>query len=568
MHLPSAPRPCTPACPADLVLTGRVRCLDAAGTQAQALAIRDGRVVAVGRRSDVPGWRGEATAVHDHGDRVLIPGFNDTHAHLDSVGLVSLRPSLHAADSVEAIARRVAELAALTPRGEWVVTGPIGRAPFYFDAPNHLRERRLPTRRELDAAAPHHPVCILAPSGYWGQPPCYTLLNSAGLALNGIDRHTRPRVPGLEIQHDEHGEPTGIIADHNYAEAAQIDLLPAVPRFTVDQRLESIRLALPRYHAMGITSTYEGHGVVPTILGHYRTLHERGQLTMRTGLVLGLPWREGDDAERLLREGCAHAAGAGIGDEMLRISGIYLPFGGDPTVAALARQAPDDLGWSSYVKQSATPEVFESTALAAARLGLRVHTVVGEGIAQLLPCLERIAAQVPLAGRRWVVEHLASSSPDVVARLARLGVGVTLIPAFHTWKVSRRYADYSEERRNYVVPARYLLDAGVPVSVGTDAVPNNPLMAVWAMVTRRERRNGQVLGAAGVLDAERALRLATVAGAWLTFDEHRKGPLSPGCFADVAVLDGDPCTVEPDRIPEIRCEATYVGGRQVHGARP
>ncbi len=550
---------------ADLILMGRVRCLDDSDRQAQALAIRDGRILAVGSRESMQRWRDADTVVHDHGDRTLIPGFNDTHAHLDSLGLVPQRPSLHACDSVEAIVRRVRELAAITPRGEWIVTGPIGQGPFYFDAPAHLRERRLPSCHELDAAAPMHPVCITAPSGYWGQPPCYTALNSAGLALNGIDRHARARVAGVEIEHDANGEPTGILIDHNYAEAAQIDLLPAVPRFTHDQRLEGIRLALPMFHAMGTTSIYEGHGLAPSLIGHYRSLYERGQLSMRTGMVLGLQWQDGDDMPRLLRDWCPHAQGAGIGDDMLRLGGFFLPFGGDPVVASLARQAPDDLGWSSYVKQHASVEQFEALALEAARLNLRVHTIAAEHVDRLLDSLERVAAQVPLAGKRWVVEHLATCSPEAVQRLARLGVGVTLIPMFHTWKVSKRYADYSDAQKDYVVPARYLLEAGVPVSTGTDAVPNNPLLSVWSMATRRERRNGAVLGANGCLDVARGLRLATVAGAWLTFEEDRKGPLLPGYFADVAVLGEDPCEVDVDRIPEIRCEGTYVGGRQVYG---
>ncbi|MCK9511040.1 MAG: amidohydrolase [Pigmentiphaga sp.] len=559
----TSPSPATSG--ADLLLMGQVRCLDDAGRQAQAIAIRDGRILDVGSREAMARWRSAETVVHDHGDRTLIPGFNDTHAHLDSIGLVKLRPSLHAADSVEAIVHRVRELAAITPRGEWIVTGPIGQGPFYFDAPAHLRERRLPGRHELDAAAPHHPVCITAPSGYWGQPPCYTALNSAGLALNGIDRDARARVSGVDIERDEHGEPTGIIIDHNYAEAAQLDLLPAVPRFTRDQRLEAIRLAMPVYHSMGTTSVYEGHGMVPLLVGHYRTLHELGQLSMRTGLVLSLPLQDGDDVPRLLRDWCAHARGAGIGDDMLRISGVFLPFGGDPVVASLARQAPEDLGWSSYVKQHATPEQFEALALEAARLNLRVHTVAADNIDKLLTSLERVAAQIPLHGKRWVVEHLATCSPEAVQRLARLGVGVTLIPLFHIWKVSKRYENYTDAQKSYVAPARHLLDAGVPVSTGTDAVPNNPLMAVWSMAARRERRNDQVLGAEGRLEVERGLRLATVAGAWLTFEEHRKGPLLPGYLADIAVLDEDPCQVAIDRIPEIRCAATYVGGRQVYG---
>src|SRR5690606_21080429 len=132
---------------------------------------------------------------------------------------------------------------------------------------------------------------------------------------------------------------------------------------------------------------------------------------------------------------------------------------------------PTDISWSGYVKQAVTPDEFVQLGILAARYNLRLHTVAADIVDQTLPRLEQIAEKIPYAGRRWVLAHLATCSPEGVERIKRLGIGVTLIPAFHTWKVANRYRDYSPEMRDYVVPAAQLLKAGVPVSAGTDAVP-------------------------------------------------------------------------------------------------
>jgi predicted amidohydrolase YtcJ len=550
---------------ADTILFGNIITLDAQGTRAEALAIRDGRIIAVGSRAQVDACRGPSTKLHDFSGSTVIPGFNDTHAHMDSVGLQKLRPSLEHCHSIADVLDAVRRLVAGRKPGEWIVTMPIGRPPFFFGGPSCLAEQRMPTRYELDAAAPDNPVCIAAPSGYWGQPPCYTVLNSAALAQNGIDRHRRVRARNLEIVHDGLGEPTGVIIDRNYPEAALLDLMPVVPRFTEEDRMQAIRLALPMYHAKGTTSIYEGHGCAPVLISQYRHLAERGDLSMRVGLVVNPVLHSIDEAERQYRDWLPYAQGAGVGDDMLRISGVHVPFGGDPAIAELARKDPSDISWSGYVKQAVSPDEFVQLALLAARHNLRLHTIAADIVDQILPCLERVAEKIPFAGRRWVLEHVGACSPEAVARIARLGLGVTLIPAFHLWKVANRYRDTSVQMRDYVVPARQLLDAGVPVSAGTDAVPYNPLFTLWSMVARQERDTGAVLGPAGRLAAEQALRLITVDGAWLTFEEKRKGPLAVGYYADMAVLSADPTAVATEQIPDIDCLATIVGGRFVHG---
>jgi predicted amidohydrolase YtcJ len=548
----------------DSIVRGNILTLDSQNRRVTALALANGRVVYAGDEAGALALKGPNTVIHDYRGCTIIPGFNDTHAHLDSIGLQQLRPSLEHCKSIAEVLETVRRLSASLAAGEWLVTMPIGQPPFYFGGPQALAEGRMPTRQELDAAAPNNPVCISAPSGYWGQPPCYTALNSAALAANGIDRQRQVRAKNLEIVKDAAGDPTGVIIDRNYPEAALLDLLPAVPRFTEQDRATAIAKALPLYHAMGTTSIYEGHGCAPVMISLYRELAERGQLSMRVGLVANPVLHDMEEAERMYREWLPYAQGAGMGDSLLRVTGVHVPFGGDPAIGELAKHDASDISWSGYVKQAVTPPQFERLALLCARYNLRLHTIAADIIDQILPSLEKVASQIPFAGRRWVIEHLARCSPEAVQRIAKLGVGVTLIPAFHTWKVANRYQDLDPALQDYVVPAGQLLAAGVPVAAGTDAVPYNPLFTVWSMVTRQRRDNGQVLGPAGRVDAETALRLMTVAGSWLTFEENEKGPLAPGYLADLAVLSADPTAVPHEALPEIQCLATMVGGKLVY----
>ncbi|MGX1307186.1 putative amidohydrolase YtcJ [Amorphus suaedae] len=548
----------------DRIVLGRIQTLDERDATGEAVLISSGRVVAIGGRADILRLRAPGTEVEDFGTAAIVPGFNDAHAHLDSFGLTELRPALGAPASVAELQARIAELVAITPAGEWIVTMPLGEAPHYFDQATFLSEGRLPTRWELDAVAPDHPVYISSPHGYWGEPPCYGILNSRGLAANGIDRDTRPRSASVDIARDASGEPTGVIVDRSPLQLSELDILTDVPRFTPSERREGLRRAMRLFAAKGTTSIYEGHGCAPDVVDGFRQLHEANELLVRTSLVVSPTWSTVAEAEAAMSDWLAFARGRGLGDDMLRISGIFVAFGGDPVVRELVNRRKRDLGWGASVRQVSTPEEFEQLCFAAARTGLRVHTLASDRLRDLVPILERISARYPLPGRRWVVEHISrAEAPDLDA-LGRLGVGVTLIPVHYLWKSGHKFAGLDEAQLDLLSPARFLVERGIPVAAGTDAVPNDPLFTMWSMMARRSRTSGRVMGEGGCLDARTALRLVTTAGAWFSFEEHRKGPLSPGYCADLAVLSADPTAVPTDAVREIACVATMVGGRWTH----
>jgi len=552
--------------PADQVLFGDVVALDGGGRQAEAVAIRDGRIVAIGQRTDAQAWCSPATSQVDFGRAAIIPGFNDTHAHLDTEGLKHSLPSLAGAHTIGELLERIRRLACERPTGEWIVTMPVGEPPFYFGDAGDLAEGRMPTRHELDRAAPSHPVCVLAASGYWGGPPGYTVLNSMALRLNGIDRHSVAGMRGVEIVKDKSGEPTGVVIDRNFREVAQLDVLPAVPRFTAADREEAIRKAITLYHAHGTTSIYEGHGCSPEVISIYRHLWQAGSLTMRTGLVVSPPWAGVADAETVMRDWLVYARGSGLGDARLRISGVFIALDGDPDARPLTLEQQSDTGFWSHLRHANGAEQYEKLCRLAAKHDLRVHTVAsGDRIFDVVPIWERIAEQFDIRSRRWVLEHVTVTNPDCLASIRALGAGVTLIPNHHLWKSGARFLELPPERQEDVVPAQRLYDLGIPTSAGTDNSPINPLSTMRALMTRTERTSGRAIGPRAVTTAETALRILTSCGAWLTFEEHMKGCLLPGYIADCAVLSENPLRVAPERLEDITCLATMMGGAFVHG---
>ncbi|HEX2366887.1 MAG TPA: amidohydrolase [Bradyrhizobium sp.] len=550
---------------ADTILTGNVLVLDRAGSTAEAVAIVDGRILLAGRRDKVVELRGPDTKVHDFGSNTLIPGFNDTHAHSDSLGLKTIRPSLEGAKSIADILGRIRKLAAARKPGEWVVTMPIGEPPYYWEADKSLAEGRLPNRGDLDSVAPDNPVYISSPSGYWGEPPCFMILNSLALKLNGIDRTTTPRVDGVEIVHDASGEPTGLIIERNYTRMAEPDLLPAVPRFTLEDRIEGLRRSLPMYQDKGTTSVYEGHGCAPDVVSSFRSLWENGELTLRSSLVMSPAWLGTAEAEYAMRHWLSFARGRGFGDDWLKISGVFVGYGGNPQFNDLLRKDMGDTGWGGGLPSVNTPSDFEELCMLAGKYNLRLHTLASDRLHEVVPILERVAKHYPIGERRWVIEHISKASERDLRAIKAMGVAVTLIPAHYLWKVGHTFAGLDDQQLDLLSPARGLTELGVPVSAATDAVPNDPLFCMWVMLARKDRRSGKVMGANGALTNETALRLLTVNGAWLTFEEDRKGPLLPGYFADIAVLSGNPLNVSAEGLLDIRCQATMVGGRWVHG---
>ena len=542
---------------------GRVRTMAKALPLAETLVVSGDRIMAVGSEEAAEPWRRSGARVIDLEGRTVIPGLIDAHAHMEREGLKQVRLSLAGLRSVAEVLARIGEATRGRPKGDWIVTMPVGTAPYYFDGPAALAERRLPTRWELDSVAPDHPVYIMAPFGTWSRVPTTAALNTPALSLTGILEGKEARCGGVEIQRDASGDCTGIIIEHNERPTLEFDLLAAVPRFSWQDRLQALRRSLVRYNAVGTTSVYEGHGSYASSVALYQNLWERGELTVRVSLTLSPPWEDLEEARRIMRDWLGFARSRGLGDDWLRVSGLYIGFGGNACIAEIVREALPDTGWAGFVEWHNDLARYEALVTLAAEYGLRVHTVILEDLGRVLPIFERLAARYPIDRQRWVMEHVGQLSAEDQARVKRLGLVITTIPTYQLWKNGDDFFGAPDDG-NDVAPHRSLMAAGVPVAIGTDNIPISLFQAMAVTRLRQERVSGRVIGPDQRVSGLEALALCTTGAAKLSFEEDRKGSLEAGKLADLVVLSDDPTEVEPARLESLEVQATMVGGRFVH----
>jgi predicted amidohydrolase YtcJ len=549
----------------DLILHGgRIITLDGTSRVAQALAVRGGRIAAVGDDAALIGEASPATRRIDLGGRAVLPGFVDAHPHADREGLKAHGgipiAGLH---SVAEIVEVVRAAARGTPAGEWIVLMPMGEPPHdYFSRPDQLREGRFPDRHDLDAVAPDHAVYIRAVWGWWSRRPFPSVANSLALERAGITRHT-PAPHNVEILKDASGEPTGVLLERNFVPVLEYTLFRDLPRFRYSDRLESVRRGAQAYAAVGTTSLYEGHGLTPTVIRAWRENAEQGLLPLRMHTPVSMPSAAFDDKRLLdlLYHYAGVAGGRGRGDDILRVEGINLGGHADAKVAdIIAAGYPYDQ-WAGHFYQAMTPERFVKLGIEAARLGLRVNCVVSRDLEYALGVYEAIDREVSIRDRRWVMIHVNQASEAQVRRMRSLGVIATVVPGF-LWMASDRYG--LDKLGGDGIPIRRLLDGGVPVALSTDGVPYSMLWTAWQALARWDEDGQRQLGESG-LTREEALRLAAQSGHRLTWNEDRFGSLEVGKIADMVVLAEDPLTCDLERMKDIAVERTFLGGRQVFG---
>ena len=541
---------------------GRILTFDTRRPRATALAVAGGRIAAVGDRADVKAWRARRTEVVDLRGATVIPGLVDAHAHLDREGLKSKYPSLARCRSIGDIQLLVRRLAARTAKGSWIVTMPVGSPPFYQDAPAGLAEQRWPTRTELDVAAPDHPVYIRGIWGYWNKPPVYSVANSRALAQADIARDTEPP-KGVEIVKDAAGEPTGVFVEHNLIQVLEFTLMREAPRFTHADRLRALGASQAAYAARGVTAVYEGHGIAPEVLAVYREARERGTLHLRATLAVSPTWAS-VDAERGLRDVAAWAGGRGLGDDRLRVAGICLHYGGDAGVARILHDAQPYTGWAGFVESANTREAYARQATLAARLGVRVNTLVTRCLPEVLEVWEGIARQHPIRDRRWVLVHLNAATPEQLARIRRLGLVATTNPISYLYRSAGDEVARLGGAADQLLPHRSLARHRIPFGIATDNKPADPWVAFAAVVARRDMRTGSVVGPGERLTRAQALTALTSGGAAVTFAERERGRLAPGWVADLAVLEHDPLTAPLEDLVGQTARLTMVGGEIVH----
>lgn len=553
---------------ADLILrSGKVITLDARSCVCEAIAVAGERIVAVGRDDEVLEYAAPGARIADLKGRAVIPGLIDVHAHLDREGLKDVFPSLAGARSLDDILQRIADLARIAGKGEWIVTMPIGEPPFYDDPVALLAEGRYPNRWDIDRAAPDNPVYIRPVWGYWRDgrnDRLISIVNSKALEIAGITRGSQPPSPSVEIETDpETGDPTGVFIEATAMPVMELTLLSMAPGFTTADRMTALTRSLRAYNRVGTTGIFEGHGIAPEVLDGYRALHKRGALTVRSRLVHSPAWQSIGDVEpaRFLAAWGGWLGNGGLGDAILRIEGLYAEIGPDADNLARAAAHPYT-GWAGFHYDCGLPQERQVEVLtAAAQLGIRPTTI---SIA-FLDIYNEVNRTVPIRDRRWIIQHVGHLVDDQIARIRDLGLVVSplTIQSIYKRRPSGGAAAVRPRPGSRLAPLKSLLKAGVGLGLATDNLPVSMFHAIWHSVARRDKNGEIVAPAEERLTREEALRAATLGGAYFTFEENERGSIEPGKLADLAVLSDDPLTCEEDVLKDIVAEMTFLGGRCV-----
>ena len=529
------------------------------------MAVRGENILALGDDSYINTLADSATQRIDLNGRLLTPGLIDGHAHMDREGLKEALPSLAGCRCIDDILQRIEALVAQTPIGEWIVTMPVGEPPFYENVPQCLAEARFPTRHELDRVAPNHPVYIRAIWGHWRNSlPLVSVANSRALERAGMDRTTLPPSANIHIDKDHAtGEPTGILYEYTFKPLVEKTLMRCIPPFDAGQRLQGLRRSMAVYTGYGTTSVFEGHGVAAEVMSAYQSLRAQGPLPVRAALMFSPAWPDTDLAtiKAFLEDWGRWLAGRGLGDDYLRVAGLYTEsdYSEENSLRAMCRPYT---GWAGFNFNAALPrDVMVDMMVEAARHGIRVGSF-DDGI---LGLFEEVDRRESISEQRWIVEHIGHLDADDIKRARDLGVVMQAYTNKWIYQDGEQLrARHGEDYAETIVPLRSLIDAGVHVSLATDNVPPTLMVPIWHAVARRTEHANQVLGPGQQITRIEALAAASREGAYLSFEEHRKGTLEPGKFADLCVWNENPLDIQADFLPTVTADLTMTGGHIVH----
>jgi predicted amidohydrolase YtcJ len=529
--------------PADLVLTGGIVWTGVDGAaSAQAVAMKDGVIVAVGSNAELRQHIGSDTRTVDLAGRFVMPGFADDHTHFMSGGFQLASVDLRTAATPEEFANRIAAFAATQPAGQWILGGDWDHE-LWPGAP-------LPDRAWFDAVTPDHPVAVNRLDGHM------LVANTVALRLAGITRDT-PDPPGGSIVRDPRtGEPTGVLRDE-----AMALVYAVVPDPTDAERDEAFRRAQQHALSAGVTMIHDMGDW--SALATYRRAHASGELLLRIYSFVPLAtWER-------LRD---HVAAEGRGDDRLRWGGLkgmvdgslgsttawfHAPYSDDPSTSGLVVTDTADL--HSWI-----------VGADAAGLHVAVHAIGDRANDWLLDAFADAVQRNGGRDRRFRIEHAQHLTPAAIDRMAALGVLPSMQP-YHAiddgrWAGKR----IGDERIRTTYAFRSLLDAGAGLMFGSDwtVAPLEPLLGIDAAVTRRTIDGAHPDGWVPEqrITVEEALRAYTLANARGAFMEERLGTLEPGRLADIVVLSTDPRT-QTATLGDIQVEYTIVGGRIVHQRR-
>lgn len=521
------------------LVNGRIMTMDTELPRAEAFAIKNGRFVAIGSNEDIRNIITGETEVIDAAGLTVTPGFIDAHSHPASGGvreIVAVNLDLR---SIGAIQDAIRERASRTPPGEWVLG-------FKYDD-TKVREGRQINRKDLDAAAPNHPVYVSHRGGhvYW--------FNSKAAEVAGVTAQTKSP-PGGEIYLDDNGELLGKVAEK--ANALFRKVTPSGS--TREQRQAGVKLISELMTSSGLTTVHDASCSSDSAKA-YQDAYHADELKIRVYMLV-----RGE-----MFEGCKQAGiYSGFGDDMLKVGGVKFGADGSASGRTMAMSTPyegrpDDHGILTMTQEE-IHEAVEDAHRHDFQIG--IHANGDLAIDMVLNAYERVLEKWPRPDARHRLEHCSLVNPDLLRRIKATG---SIPTPFYTYVHyhGRKWEDYGQEKMKWMFAHKSFLDYGIPVAPASDYVPGpyEPMMAIQSMVTRKDVE-GRVWGANQMISVEDAIRVCTVNGAYASFEEDVKGSITAGKFGDFVILNQHPGDADPDGIKEIKIVRTVVGGKTAYSA--
>ena len=509
---------------ADLILkNANVITVDSRQPTAELVAIKSDKILLVAGNEELKSVTGAKTKIIDCQGKTVVPGFNDAHCHVHSFirKLLSIDLGPASVSSISDIKAAIRYRALSAPLGQWL--SGTGYNEFY------LADKRHPTRWDIDEVAPHHPVVLAHRSLH----AC--VLNSLALSLAGITRET-PEPPGGLIDRDPNtGEPNGLLFEMLGYIREKI-----MPPLSEEELINSIALANQHYLSYGITSLQDA--TVVNDFSRWQTFHrfkDTGKLKSRVSMMFGI------EALSQFREA---GLALGSGDNQLRLGGVKI----------ILNEATGQL-------QPPQSELNQQ-AIKAHQAGfqLAIHAVESSTTEAAVTALENTYSHLPPSNRRHRIEHCSECTLHLLKRLSKLKTIVVTQPPFLYYSGERYLATLPASRLQWLYRIKSLVNSGLVVAASSDSpvVPDNPLVGIYAAVTRQTETGQQILPQECV-SASQALAMYTTNAAHASFEEGIKGSITRGKLADIVVLSNDPIKSTPEQIKDIKVEMTIIGGKVV-----
>jgi len=507
--------------------------------QPGAVAIADGKILAVGDSSQIARYVGSKTEVLRANGGLVMPGFADGHTHFIDGGFQLASVDLRDAATPQEFVRRLKEYAARLKPGEWITGGDWDHTLW--------PGATLPQHGWIDSVTPNNPVFVNRLDGH------EALANTAAMHAAGVTKAT-PTPQGGEILHDARGEPTGIFKDR------AMDLIwHAAPDPSPAQRDSALARALAHAAALGVTATAHMSASFAD-LASYRRLEHAGRQTLRVSLYLPL------DSWQAVAESVAR----NVGDDWVRIGGVkgYMDGSAGSRTAFFFEPFSDSANYRGLMQHPEADMRKWIGGADSAGLQIAVHAIGDRANAILLAIYDSVARAHGARDRRFRVEHAQHLRPQDIPRFGMQRVVASMQP-YHAiddgrW-VEKRIGPV---RIKTTYAFRTLYDTDAPLAFGSDwtVAPLDPMLGVYAAVTRRtlDGKNPGGWVPEQKITLGETLRAYTYGNAWATFNEQKWGTLAPGRFADVVVLDRDPFTVPAESLGTIKPRYTMVGGKVVY----